>query len=75
MEFSLVLCENLDRWDGVGRRFKREGTHVFLWLIHVDVWQKLMQYCKATILQLKKNFSLLNISSSKIPMELRNYFN
>ena len=54
MEFSLVLCENLDRWDGVGRRFKREGTHVFLWLIHVDVWQKLMQYCKATILQLKK---------------------
>ena len=23
MEFSLVLCENLDRWDEVGRRFKR----------------------------------------------------
>ena len=56
MEFSLVLCENLDRWDEVGRRFKRKGTRVFLWLIHVDVWQKLMQYCKATILQLKKFF-------------------
>ena len=21
-------------------RFKREGTYVYLWLIHVDVWQK-----------------------------------
>ena len=26
---------------------------VYLWLIHVDVWQKLTQYCKAIILQLK----------------------
>ena len=24
-----------------------------LWLIHVDVWQKPTQYCKAIILQLK----------------------
>ena len=23
----------------VGRRFKREGTYVYLGLIHVDVWQ------------------------------------
>ena len=22
-----------------GREFQREGTHVFLWLIHIDVWQ------------------------------------
>ena len=29
----------------VGRRLKREGTCVYLWLIHVDVWQKLSQYC------------------------------
>jgi len=36
-------------------RFKREGTYVYLWLIHVDVWQKSNQYCKATILQLKIN--------------------
>ena len=27
--------------------FKREGTYVYLWLIHVDVWQKPIQYCKA----------------------------
>ena len=37
-----------------GRRFKREGTYVYLWLIHVDAWQKSIQYCKAIILQLKK---------------------
>ena len=37
----------------VGGRFKREGTYVYLWLIHVAVWQKSTQYCKAIILQLK----------------------
>ena len=36
--------------------FKREGTYVYLWLIHVDVWQKPTQYCKAIIFQLKMNF-------------------
>ena len=39
----------------VGRRFKREGIHVYLWLIHVYVWQKLTRYCKAIIFQLKIN--------------------
>ena len=45
-------------WE-VGERFKREGTNVFLWLIHVEVQQKPIQYCKAIILQLiaKKKFS------------------
>ena len=28
------------------------GTHES-WLIHVNVWQKLLQYCKVTSLQLK----------------------
>ena len=26
-------------------RLKREGTYVYLWLIHVGVWQKPTQYC------------------------------
>ena len=26
---------------------------MYLWLLHVAVWQKLIQYCKAIILQLK----------------------
>ena len=28
----------------------REETYVYLWLIHVNVWQKPAQYCKAIIL-------------------------
>ena len=53
-----MLCDNLEGWDGVrgGGRFKMERTCVYLWLIHVHVWQKPTQYCKATILQLKINF-------------------
>ena len=39
----------------MGGKFKREETYVRLWLIHVDVWQKPTQYCKAIILQLKIN--------------------
>ena len=29
----------VEGWDGErdGERFKREGTYVYLWLIHVDV--------------------------------------
>ena len=31
-------------WE-VGGRLMREGTYVYLWLIHVDVWQKPTQCC------------------------------
>ena len=37
----------------VGGRFKREGIHAYLWIIHAVVWQKSIQHCKAIILQLK----------------------
>ena len=30
------------------------GTHVNTWLIHVNVWQKPLQYCKVISLQLIK---------------------
>jgi len=40
---------------GGGREVNGEGTYVYLWLIHVDVWQKPTNYCKAIILQLKIN--------------------
>ena len=52
-----MLCENLDGWEGVGGGgiFKGEGIYVYLWPIHVGVWQKPTQYCKATILRLKRN--------------------
>ena len=39
-------------WE-VGGRFKGEGTNVYLCLIDTDIGQKLTQYCKAIILQLK----------------------
>ena len=39
----------------VGGRFKTEGIYVCLWLIHIVVWQKPTQHCKAIILQLKIN--------------------
>ena len=28
----------------VGERFRMEETHVCLWLIHIDLWQKTSQY-------------------------------
>ena len=31
----------------MGGKFKKEGTYVYLWLIHVDAGQKPTQYCKA----------------------------
>ena len=51
---NLVLCDNLEGWNGVGGRFKREETYVYLWLIDADVWQKPTQYCRAINLQSKK---------------------
>ena len=70
-ELNPVLCDNLEGWDGVGggREVQDGGdkrvcccsvaklcpTHVYLGLIHVDVWQKPIQHCKAIILQWKIN--------------------
>ena len=34
----------------------RDKTYVYLLLVHVVVWQKPTQHCKAIILQLKRNF-------------------
>ena len=51
-----MFCDNLEGWDGVGdgSGVQGEGTYVCLWLIHVDVWQRPTQYCKAITSQLKK---------------------
>ena len=49
-ELNPVLWENLEGQDGggeVGGRFKREGTCMYLQLIHVVVRQKPTQHCKA----------------------------
>ena len=51
------LNSNLEGCDGVGggKEVQEGGAHVYLWPIHVDVWQKQTQYCKAVILLLKIN--------------------
>ena len=37
----------------MGEGFRIRGTHVYLWPIHANVWQKPSQYYKVIILQLK----------------------
>ena len=56
-EAQAHVQDNLEGKDGVGMRgrVKREGTYVYLRLIHTVVWQKSAQHCKAIILQLKIN--------------------
>jgi len=50
-----IQCSVTTWKGGMGWEGKRKGIYVYLWLIHVDVWQKPTQYCKATILQVKVN--------------------
>ena len=47
----------LSLWMGSGCHSfsKRDHQYVYLWVIHVDIWQKPIQYCKEIILQLKIN--------------------
>jgi len=49
---NVVLCDNLE-----GGREVQEGgdVYIYLWLIHVDKWQKPSQCCTAIIVQLKIN--------------------
>ena len=51
------------RWDG-GSGW---GTHVNPWLIHVNAWQKPLQYCKVISLQ------LIKINGKKIKIKLSFY--
>ena len=36
------LWDNLEGWEEVrgGREVQKDGTYVYLWLIHVDIWQE-----------------------------------
>ena len=49
-------CSGMTPRDGMGGRWEGGsgwGTHVHPWLIHVNIWQKQLQYCKVISLQLK----------------------
>ena len=52
------------RWEG-GSGW---GTHVNTWLIHVNVWQKPLQYCKVISLQLIK----INLKKEKKKILIKN---
>ena len=51
----LVRWDSPEGWDGEGggKGGSGWGKHVHPWLIHVTVWQKLLQYCIVINLQLK----------------------
>ena len=50
---GLVHWEDPEGWDGEEGGRSGWGTHVHPWQIHVNVWQKPLQYCKVISLQLK----------------------
>ena len=63
------------RWEG-GSGWR---THVNPWLIHVNVWQKPLQYCKVISLQLikingKKKVCLAKISSLTLSFAFPHYY-
>ena len=53
---------------GWGGTLQREGIYVFLWLIHVDVWQKPTQYCNYASIKNKFKKSFI---SSALPSKSR----
>ena len=54
MSSGLVHWDDPEGWDGEGGgRGVQDGEHMYPWLIHVNVWQKPLQYCKVISLQLK----------------------
>ena len=67
---GLVHWDDPEGWDGEGsgRGGSGWGTHVHPWLIHVNVRQKPLQYCKVISLQLK----LINFLKKK-KLNKKNY--
>ena len=52
-ELKSLLMTVKEESEKLGLKLNIQKTHVNPWLIHVDVWQKPLQYCKVIILQLK----------------------
>jgi len=51
---KLVHWDDPEGCDGEGGgRGLRDGGHMYMWLIHINVWQKPQQYCKVISIQLK----------------------
>ena len=63
-ELNLVLCDNLEEWDGVesGREVQEWGNICTPITDYIDVWQKTGKHCKAIILQLKIKINLKKLT-------------
>ena len=63
-----VLWDNLEGWggEGGGMQFRMGETYVYLWLIHVDIWQKPSLYCKVIILWVKYIKKNLEVTFTEI---------
>ena len=61
-------------WGGTWEGGSGWGTHVHPWLIHVNVWQKPLQYCKVISIQLikinEKKIVLMSDDSTSSFMEV-----
>ena len=67
-ELKQGLCKKLEGWDG-----EEDGREVWEgvpMMILVDVWQKTTKFCKAIILQLKKNYVAIYIWNAKKEVNL-----
>jgi len=56
-------CSATSQRDRVGRKVEgrcrmRWGAHAYLWLIHVDVWQKPSQYCNYPPIKINNIFKV-----------------
>ena len=69
---KLVFWNNPEGWGGKrgGRGILDRGSCVYLWLIHVDVWQNPLQYCKVIMFQSKSINRKKRICSINIEREL-----
>ena len=70
---GLVHWEDPEGWGGRWEGGFGWGTHVNLWLIHVNVWQKPLQYCKVISLQLIKINEKIKIKSRDITLPTKVY--
>ena len=66
---GVYVPQLLGRPRGIGWRGRWEGRlgwgiHVYPWLIHVNVWQKPLQYCKVISLQLIKKIKKKEVKLS-----------
>ena len=59
-------------WGGRREGGSGWGTDVHPWLIHVNVWQKPLQYCKVISLQLKlkKKRKVIQIGKEEVKLSL-----